>query len=343
MDSQPEISEMDIWYEPNGRHRLLTRNGFLNFVVGGRGTGKTFSFKKWAITDPRYETVWIRRYQDDVERLEKKFLSDLYGEGVLTPEDDVRIEDHVLYIGKSPKIYFVGLNTARKVKSQSFHNVDKIIYDEVFELEKNAKYLKMEVDLFLELLETVNRLRVDGRREVRCFFLSNKTTFVNPYFTYWGIIPFEGEFKTFKDGLIVVQNYENESFKEVKRQTNFGRLVAGTKYGDYAVENKVWLDDNGLLEKKPANCRLICNIRWEDKYLGVWESPNMILYVSNQYNKGNRPTFTTKYEVKDDEYPLIPKNNPFRMLVAALENGVLRFEDNVVKNIIYLIIQQGGK
>ena len=341
--SKTTISD-DIWYDGTGRHTLLTRNGFINFILGGRGTGKTFSFKKWALTGDK-QTVWVRRYQDDIDDLiNGKFLSDMYREGILDPEEDeVRIENRTLYLNGLPKIFFVGLNTARKAKSQDYGGVDKIVFDELFELNKNKSYLKNEVELFLELLETVNRLRIDGRKEVRTFMLSNKTSWVNPYFAYWEILPFEGEFKTFKDGLIVVQNYENKEFIKVKSQTQFGRLVEGTAYGDYAIHNNSLLDDDGLIETRPQEgCYQLCNIRVGDVYLAVWESYNCRIYIEKGYD-ATRPTYTNRYEVKIGEYPLVPKRFPLKMFNEILDVGEIRFKDNIVKNYVYLIMQQGGK
>lgn len=341
-DSQldSEIDKKKIFYD---KSLLLSKNGLFNFCLGARGTGKTFAFKSWALTSEK-QTVWVRRYQEDIDDLKDKFLGDMYAEGVLQPEDDVKIDSDILYIGGFPKIYFVALSTSQRKKSQSYHNVDKIIYDEVFEGVGNRRYLRNEVDILLELYETVNRLRLDGRRDCRVFLLSNKTTFVNPYFTYWGILPFTDRFKSFKSGLIVVENYENQEFVNLKKQSKFGQLIAGTKYGDYAIDNMVWLDDDAfLVDSKPDKARLLCNIRFEDLYIGMWVGKDEeILYFMKQYNK-DKFTYTTMYEAKDDEFPLAPTRNPLKLIKQAYELGLTRFENNVIKQVIFTIIQQGGK
>ena len=79
------------------------------------------------------------------------------------------------------------------------------VFDEFIETKKGRNYLQNEVEMFLDLIETVNRLRID-RPEVRVYLLANKVTFVNPYFTYFNIKPFTGRFKKYKNGLIVVEN-----------------------------------------------------------------------------------------------------------------------------------------
>lgn len=333
-----DTNTQNIWYD---KTPLLSRNGFFNFVLGARGTGKTFAFKKWAIKSDK-QTVWVRRYQEDIDELQTKFLGDLYQENVIEPENDVYIKNGTLYIGGIEKIFFVALSTSQRKKSQSYGGVDKIIYDEVFEGVGNRRYLPNEVDILLELYETVNRLRVDGRRDCRVFLLSNKTTFVNPYFVYWNILPFSERFKSFKDGLIVVENYENKEFIKLKKETPFGRLIEGTKYGDYAIDNIVWMDDNALIGDKPADAiRCFCNIRFGETMIGVWESKEVV-YFGTETNP-NKVTFTTMYEANDDEYALAPNRNPLKQIKEIFLNGKVLFKNNVIKNAIMTIIQTGGK
>ncbi len=336
--SVPSAETKEIWYD---KTPLLSRNGLFNFVLGARGTGKTFAYKKWAIKSDK-QTVWVRRYQEDIDDLQSKFLGDLYQEGVISPDDDIYIKNGILYIGGIEKIFFVSLSTSARKKSQSYGGVDKIIYDEVFEGIGNRRYLANEVDLLLELYETVNRLRIDGRRDCRVFLLSNKTSFVNPYFTYWNILPFSERFKTFKNGLIVVENYENQEFVRLKKQSKFGQLVEGTKYGDYAIDNIVWLDDSAFLGDKPEDAqRCICNIRFGETRFGVWEGGS-VLYFGTETNP-DRITFTTMFEASDNEYSLSPNRQPLKSIKEIFLTGRVLFKNNVIKNAVFTIIQTGGK
>lgn len=333
-----DTNTKSIWYD---KTPLLSRNGLFNFVLGARGTGKTFAFKKWAIKSEK-QTVWVRRYQEDIDDLQSKFLGDLYQENVISPEEDIYIKNGVLYIGGIEKIFFVALSTSQRKKSQSYGGVDKIIYDEVFEGVGRRAYLPNEVDMLLELYETVNRLRIDGRRDCRVFLLSNKTTFVNPYFVYWNILPFSERFRGFKNGLIVVENYENEEFVRLKKASKFGQLIEGTKYGDYAIDNIVWMDDNALIGDKPEDAkRCLCNIRFGDVMLGVWES-SKCLYFGTELNP-EKITFTTMYEANDDEYRLSNNHQPLKGIKETFLAGKVLFKNNVIKNAIMTIIQTGGK
>ena len=152
--TQDSQSNSNIWYDKGG---LLSHNSLFFFALGARGTGKTFAFKKWALTKDS-QTVWVRRYQEDIDDLQKKFLTDMYAEGVLQPEDAdrIKIEDETLTIDGIPKIFFVPLSVSGRKKSQSYHGVNEIIFDEAFEGVGNRKYLKDEVWLFMELYETIS-------------------------------------------------------------------------------------------------------------------------------------------------------------------------------------------
>lgn len=330
----------DIWYN---RSEVLSHNGLFNFTLGGRGVGKTFSFKEWAVTSPN-QTVWVRRYVEDIKSLMldngNKFMMDLINEGKVPEDTQYYINENILYINDEAKVYFVGLSTARRLKSQSFPKVDKIIFDEFLEEDsRTSAYLKDEVNLFLGLYETVNRLRLgnDGRKDVRVFFLANKSSFVNPYFSYWHITPFEKRFKKFKDGLIVVENYINEEFKKIKEQTPFGKLIAGTEFGKFAIDNIAWHDDYAFVKKRSPKAQHRCNIRYNDTVIGIWIDTDGI-YCSFDNNK-EAPTFALRYEVKEEEYLLSKKGYPMDNMIGAYECNMLKFENITIKQYIFELMQ----
>lgn len=87
-------------------------------------------------------------------------------------------------------------------------------------LSKNGQkkfYLKNEVFNFLNLLETISRLR-----EVRVFLLANSVTISNPYFLYFDLsIPSHSDIALFKNNTILVQYMKNKSYQETKKNTRF--------------------------------------------------------------------------------------------------------------------------
>lgn len=334
-------NELNIWYD---KGPLCSYNGLFNFAIGARGTGKTFAFKKWALTADR-PFIWVRRLQEDLDDLLEnnalKFTKDMYENNILDVDDKVELRGRTLYINDLPKIYFIPLSLSSRKKSQSYGDVDIIVFDEVFEGIGNKKYLKDEVTLFFDLYETVNRLRIDGRPEVRVFFLSNKTTFTNPYFAYFHIQPFEERFKTFAKGLIVVENYKNEEFAELKKKSKFGQLIEQTKYGQYAIENEVWMDDSAFLGNRPPKSIPIVQIRYQEKFISVWNGKDGFIYIAEGKSSGMK--YGIKYECANDEFALTLGKFPLKELKDLFEKGKLRFDNNITKSIMFTLLQTAGQ
>lgn len=117
--------------------------------------------------------------------------------------------------------YALKLSTAQDLKSSNFNKVKTIIFDE-FIIEEGQKkyYLKNEVFTFLNLLETIGRMR-----DIRVFMLANSVTITNPYFLFFDIkLPYNSDIATFKNGLILVQYMKNEEYRQEKKKSKFRQV-----------------------------------------------------------------------------------------------------------------------
>lgn len=57
--------------------------------------------------------------------------------------------------------------------------------------------------------------------------LANSVTITNPYFLYFDLkLPYNNDIALYKNGLILVQYMKNEEYREVKKKSRFGQLVA---------------------------------------------------------------------------------------------------------------------
>ena len=329
------IDKKDLFYDDSA---VFGYNAFLSFILSGRGNGKTFAFKKRAL-NCKGQVVWLRRYEEDLRDFEKEFMADLYQTGLFA-DDAITIKEHRLYLNGEVKIFFVALSQAFRKKSVSYAGVEIIVFDEFIEARKSRAYLKGEVEMFLDLIETVNRLRVD-RAEVRCFCLANKVTFANPYFVYWKIKEFDGRFKKFKNGLIVVENYDNQLFMEMKKKSRFGQLIDGTKYGKYAIDNEVLRDTNDFIAKKPNDAKYLLAVRMGSNYIGFWKS-NGCLYCSPAYNP-NKLVFAPREDLQEGEFALKSADVPISWMKDLNTIGMLFFEDNMIKDICYNMMVENYK
>lgn len=324
----------------------MSYNPYLLASLGGRGVGKTFEWKKRSI---KYgpQTVWVRRYDADVDELvggkntPDKFTSDLYQERVISTDDNINIDGRTLFVDEFPKIHFVALNTSSRKKSASYAGVQRIVFDEFLEWNQ-SKYLRGEVDKFYELIETIGRLRLEefGKKDIQIVMLANKVSFMNPYFADWGVTPFTERFKWFKDKTVLVENYHNDLFAQKKKESNFGKLVAGTRYASYAIDNESWDNDNAFVTPRPNDAEFQCNIRYKDILIGIWTYKGK-MYCSHKNNPA-RLTYADTYDCADNEYPIRRGNMPLTWLNNYYNAGMLRFDDNIVKQHIFTIMQTGG-
>lgn len=317
---------------------MLSHNKLINMVLSNRGGGKTYGCTDWAIADfkkRKKQCVWVRRYATEVEEMLKggkffKAIQDRY------PDDELKVENNIGYINGEEFIYFVALSTSRQLKSNNFPDVNKIIYDEFIIDKSNVSYLRNEVEILLDLIETVDRMR----DEVRAVLLANAVTVVNPYFMYFKIKPDLSKRFTVS-GEICVELFTDAEYIAAKKKTRFGRLVDGTRYGDYAIDNKWLLDTETFIEEKTPRAECLCALKYNGEVFGFWADYSVgLIFVNRQYD----PYRTIYALTKDDHEPnllLIKSLNDSRhvkRIVYAFRNSLLRFSDAVVKGQFYEFI-----
>lgn len=325
-----------MWYSNS---RLLSYNALFNFVMSPRGNGKTFDAKRWAVNDfikRGNKFIYVRRYKTEFKKKEK-FFDDIKQN---FPNHEFKVYGWSAYIDGEVAGYFIPLSTSQIEKSTAYPDVNKILFDEFVIDKGKLRYLKDEVETFLDLFETVDR----KRDTTRALFMANKVSVVNPYFSYWGIRIRDGErFTLAKDGLLAVEMFTDEEFIEAKEKTRFGKLVSGTRYGDYAIHNKSLRDDkNFILEKKPKKAVYLYSFIIDNKEYAVWNCKNEgFIYFNKQADPTHPIKFVMTKEDHSPNYLLIAtarKRMEFKYLMTAFEMGQLMFNDNETKNAIYDIL-----
>lgn len=326
---------MSIYYNYD---KLFSYNFLLAFVISERGLGKTFGgkvavLKKFLKTGEQF--IYLRRYKTELDTALATFWTDLQSNGFF--------EDHELKVVKSKMLtkftcdgqvcgYAVPLSTANILKSTAFPKVKTIIFDE-FLLDTMAgtyRYLKNEVQMVMDVIETVGRLR-----DIQVIFLGNATSQMNPYFASLGLsLPYNSEFKTFKDGLIVVNYAKNEEYRKVKKASRFGKLIDGTDYGRYAIDNEFLRDNHDFIKKRPEKCNFFCTLVVNGMTVGIWAGRDGYLYVSPKYDPNSSMKFACDYtDHSEQSIFLNARENYFlRYAVKYYKQGLLRFENITVKN-----------
>lgn len=321
--------------------KTLSYNAMFNFIIGERGVGKTYDSTRFVLRDfikHGNEFVYLRRYKTELEKATPHFLDVVI--------DNNEFPDHALEVnGSQFKVdgktagYAIPLSTANILKSTSFNKVKTILFDEFIIDKGHYHYLRNEVTQLLDIIETIARLR-----DIRVLFLGNAISISNPYFAYFDLtLPYGSEFKTFKDGLILVQYIKNQAYRDKKKATRFGRLIEGTEYGKYAIDNEWLRDSKYFIKKKTGTCRCFSTFFIEGRPYGVWrESNGSHWYISDDYDPNNPCVFAFEDMDHNEQTVLVNarKATWFRPVINAYRNGTLCFENQRLKNDVMKILQK---
>jgi len=333
------------WYD---KGQLLSYNAFFNMLIGNRGGGKTYGFKTWAIDDylkSGKQFVWLRRFGTEIEEMRKTFFDDIAQK---YPAYKFEIKGSkksgkILIDNKVAGFYFA-LTTSSIAKSSSYPKVDKIIFDEFLIIGNTYRYLNDEVVLLLELIETIFRDRENDPEAIKprgIYLLGNNVTLANPYFLYFNIKPYNKRFYIDKTRGLVVEQYCNEVFVNIKKASAIGKLTAGTTYAEYSIENKSYLDNDKFIAKKPSNATFNCAIDYKGKTYGFWlDYKNGDMYVNNQYD----PDSINHYSLTKDDHNINTfliknlNNTYIKNIVWLFRAGCMYFNDTQIKSQVFDIL-----
>ena len=321
------------------RNDLLSYNALFNFVVGERGTGKTYQFKDWAISDfikNKNQFVYVRRYKTEFKDI-GNFFDDIMKK---YPEHEFSVAHGKFYIDKEIAGFYIPLSTSITKKSVAYPNVNKIGFDE-FILEKSTlHYLPNEVNAFLGLYETIAR----DRNNVRVMFMANSVTLINPYFLFFDLqVSKTKRFWTFKNNDLVVELTDLEEFKQHKKQTRFAKIIDGTEFSKYSIDGEFTGDNYEFIQSKTPNSYYCFTLVYKGESLGVWcDSKLGLMFVSNKVDL----TYPLKYAITTNDHKpnMIVLSNKYsrekiKVLTKIYEYGCLRYESLKIKSMMFEIFK----
>lgn len=322
--------DKSLYYNPQ---KLLSYNRILNFVIGARGIGKSYAWKVHPIKRfLKYgeQFIYLRRYKPELKKVGQYFdnVKDEF------PDTEFKVKGREFYIDGKLAGWAIPLSTWQSEKSNAYPNVTNIIFDEFLREKDNSSYLPNEVDALLNLMDTVFR----DRENCRTIALSNAVSVVNPYFLYFQLVPdINKRFNSNEN--IVVEIPDSKDFSEERRKTKFGKLIDGTSYGEMSLDNEFTNDSYVFVEKRSKESKFVFSLVYKGLTLGVWVDISQgLMYLSLDHD----PTTNHKYALTTDDlkenvlYMKGWKNNyHLRKLVASFMNGILRFDNQVIRTTAY--------
>lgn len=309
-------------------YNTLSFHALFNWIIGNRGPGKTYGCKMWAIDDflkNGKEFIYLRRYKTELKK-DTKFFDDIRDR---YPNIELEVKQHKAYINKKLAGYMLPLSTGITDKSVPYNLVNKIIFDE-FIIDKGCyHYLPDEVTTFLEFYETIARMR-----DVTVFFLGNAISTINPYFLYFDLrLPFNKSIICKDDKLIEL--VQNKDFIAAKKETRFGKLVAGSDYEKYSIENQFLRDNPEFIEKKSSTARYWFTYIYNSEFYGVYiDLKEGKAWVSMKADRNCPACYAvTTADHTPNTILLKSRDKPrqIKQIIEMYQLGALRFESQKIK------------
>jgi hypothetical protein len=304
----------------------------LYFIVGARRIGKTLHFQKKSFElfkETGQQTMWIRNKK--VEFADPSFIADFLNAGRKFGwiDDDWFTQPDGVYTGEGENVIkFQSISTFSNRRGNMTADVGQIVFDEF--MPEDRRYPKRAHIGLMSLTKTV----LSGKRDAKCYCLSNFISAANPYWVGFQIYPDpKKDVTNFPDKGIAIEVCRGYRCA-IEEDNPWNRVYKAGGYQDYAseTEDSLWQ----LISKVPKGGELHPYFVMRDGvvYGGTWY--NGILYwhvYNNQVNKDHYIFATTVQEV-GGRVTLMP---PFfkRDLKEYMLHGMMRFQN---ANVMYAIL-----
>lgn len=310
-------------------NQILSYGVPFNFIVGGRGTGKTYGTLKTAyIENKRF--ILMRRTQAQCDLINKpefnpfkalnndtgsnavvKSISKYNAKIVEETEEDERL------LG-----YTCALSTIANMRGFDASDVELLIYDE-FIPEKHERAIKNEGSAFLNAYETINRNReIKGEKPLQVLCLANAFNIANPIFLELGLVGRCEKMKNSgqeifidKERGVCVVLLQKSKISKAKADTALYRLSSGS-YADMALSNDfVYNNADNIKSMALKEFKLLCTVG----EISIYKHKSKRLFYVSEHRTGTAPIY------KSDEVNLqrYRKNHGVALYGAYMRNNII--------------------
>lgn len=321
-------------------HNILTYNAMINYIIGGRGTGKTFGSLRYCVKrNIRNGSlfIYLRRYDTDLKKKER-LMKDVAKK---FPRSEFQVEGQKIQM-RPAKVsntrkwrtigYAMPLSSADSDKSIPYNEIETMIYDEFIKTKGMQQYIRNEPELLLDFFNTVDRY--DDR--VRLLCLANAVSIVNPHFVYHNISPRNMGISVWKDGTIAVERLQEQAFIDQVDQTRFGKLIKGTPYYDYAVSNEFTDDNDKFIAKRSSNASCQACFVFDDDTFAVWmDIGHGVMFVDRKPPKDAKLYALTRSDFQPNLIMIEKKSPILKGIMRLYMQGSLYFDSVKTRELFY--------
>ncbi len=279
-----------------------------NFIVGGRGTGKTYTTLETTILDD-IRFMFMRRTQTQAEIINKPEFSPFkpinndhgwnIGTQAITKYNSAfyeMVEDGEKQIPQgSPKGYTCALSTIANVRGFDASDVKLLIYDE-FIPERHERPLKNEGMAFLNAYETINRNReLKGEKPLQVLGLANANDLANPIFLELRIVRKAEQMRKKGQEIsidrqrgIVIVLLNDSPISKRKQNTAVYKLTQNSEFASMALNNDFLGEESAIIKSRNlAEYKPIVSIG----EITIYEHKSKSIYYVSTHKTGSPPTF----------------------------------------------------
>lgn len=329
--------------------KILSYNRIFNFIMGTRSAGKSFSFKKHCINKflkSGKQFIYVRRRDTDIQSTAPTYFDDI---AFMYPDHTFRYKGGIFYIDDQVAGYAIAVSLFLKYKSVAFPEVETIVFDEFISEARDYIGGKdnpyMEPELCLNFYQSVARgFNKPFREEVKFIFISNTVSLVNPYFTYFNIDKMlKDDTQFIKTDSWVLEICTASAIRDEIAKSQLGKLIANTKYGAYAMDNKFYLDSDEFIEEAPSHCWYQCTIIYGGTKYGLWEDKrNGLYYLNEKYDSFCKIVYSLDTDGHNVNTRLVARSGSvFKGLRNCFENGLVRFSSQRAKMCLMTFLNYG--
>lgn len=288
-------------YDDNGYlniPQIMKGPAVYNFIVGGRGIGKTFGALKYAV-DNKIKFIFMRRTQVQVDMIKDDNLNPFNALTAVLGHDyefmmkkinkNITAVYHAQWdpekqmnVDCGPILgYIMALSTVSNIRGFDASDVSMLIYDE-FIGEKHERPIRDEGAAFLNALETIARNReLQGLEPLKVLCLSNSNDLANPIFIQLKIVKDVErmvrngqEYRYMPDRHLALYVLQITPIGAAKAQTTLYKLAGDSEFTQMALSND--FSNEEMAEIRPQNIRdykpvvqvgEICIYRHKSKHL----------------------------------------------------------------------------